>query len=188
MQVIELKGVKREILGKTFTKQLRKNEEVQCVLYGGSEPVHFTIGEKEFGHLIFTLNVYLVKLSVDGKTFDAILQDVQYHPVSDRAIHAGFLMIHADKAVTIEIPVKLVGNSEGVKAGGKLQLEQRKLKVKALPKFLPDTLDVNIDKLGLGKAMQVKELSYNNLEILNAKNSVVVSVRLTRAAKAAQGK
>ncbi len=188
MQVIELKGTKREILGKTYTKSLRKNEEVPCVIYGGAEPVHFIVGEKEFGKLLFTPHIYIVKLSIDGKTYEGILQDVQYHPVSDRVLHADFLMIHADKAVTIEIPVALSGFSEGVKAGGKLQLEQRKLKVKALPKFLPDTLDVNIDKLGLGKAIQVKELSYNNLEILNAKNSVVVSVKLTRAAKAAQGK
>ncbi len=188
MQVIELKGVKREILGKTFIKQLRKNEEVPGVLYGGVEPVHFTCTEKDFGKLIFTPHVHLINLVIDGKSYNCILQDVQYHSVSDRVIHADFLLIHADKLVTIEIPVKLNGFSEGVKAGGKLQLEQRKLKVKALPKFLPDTLDINIDKLGLGKGIQVKELAYENLEVLNAKNSVVVSVKLTRAAKAAQGK
>lgn len=188
MQVIELKGVKREALGKAVSKQVRKNEEVPAVLYGTSEPVHFTTSEKEFGKLIYTPHVHLVKLSVDGKTYDAVLQDVQYHPVSDRVLHVDFLAVQQDKPVTIEIPVKLSGLSEGVKAGGKLQLEQRKLKVKALAKYLPDTLDINIDKLGLGKTIQVKELSYPNLEILNAKNSVVVSVKLTRAARAAQGK
>ena len=188
MQVIELNGIKRVSLGKAITKELRRNEEVPAVLYGGAEPIHFTTTEKEFGKLIFTPNVYLVKVLIEGKSYDAMVQDVQFHPVSDRVLHADFLLVHPDKVVTIEIPVKLNGLSEGVKAGGKLQLEQRKLKVKALPKDLPDVLDIDIDNLALGKTIQVKDLSFPNAEILNAKNSVVVSVKLTRAARAAQGK
>ena len=123
---------------------------------------------------------------LNGKVFDCILQDTQYHPVQDNLLHADFLQISEDKAIVVEVPVKLNGLAEGVKAGGKLQLEQRKLKVKALPKDLPDTLNIDITKVGLGGKIQVAQLSYDNVELLNAKNSVVVAVRLTRAARAAQ--
>lgn len=185
MQKIEIKAVKREDLGKTATKQLRKEENVPCVLYGGKDVVHFYASENEFRKLIYSPNVYLVTLNVDGSKYDAIIKDAQYHPVSEKMLHADFLQISDDKPITIEIPVKLEGLAEGVKAGGKLQLEQRKLRVKGLAKYVPDELVVNISNLGLGKGIQVGHLNYPNLELLNAKNSVVVSVKLTRAARAA---
>lgn len=185
MQKIEIKAVKRENLGKTATKLLRKSEQVPCVLYGGAEIVHFYSSQKEFKKLVHTPNVYLVTINVDGSSFNAIIKDLQFHPVSDQILHADFLQIFEDKPLTIEIPVKLEGVSEGVKAGGKLQLEQRKLRVKGLAKHIPDELIVNINELGLGKGIQVGNLEYPKLELLNAKNSVVVSVKLTRAARAA---
>ena len=188
MQVIELNGSLRTNLGKAATKQLRAEEMVPCVLYGTEGNVHFSAHQNEFKNLVYSPNVYQVNLNIDGKTYTAIQQDIQYHPVGDEIIHVDFLSITPDKAITMEIPVALNGLAEGVKAGGKLQLELRKLRVKALPKNLPDTLDIKIDNLGLGKAIQVKELSYENIEILNAKNAVVVAVKLTRAAKAAQTK
>jgi len=189
MQTIQISGEIRNNLGKSATKQIRNNEKVPCVLYGGSENVHFVVDDRNFKELVYSPSVHLVELLIGGKSFKAIKQDIQYHPVSDKILHVDFLAITDDKPITIEIPVKLNGLAEGVKAGGKLQLEMRKLKVKALAKDLPDTLDINIDNLGLGKTIQVKELSFDNLEILNAKNAVVVSVKLTRAARAAaQGK
>lgn len=186
MQSIEIKGTVRTEVGKKSTKALRIEGQVPCVIYGGEENVHFTASEKEFRKLIYTPNVYIVNVNLDGKIYSTVLQDKQFHPVKEQLLHADFLQISEDNPVTIEIPVVLNGFAEGVKSGGKLQLEKRKLKVKALAKDLPDTLDINIDSLGLGNTIQVAELSYDNLELLNAKNAVVVAVRLTRAARAAQ--
>jgi large subunit ribosomal protein L25 len=185
MQTIEINGEIRTNLGKKATKQVRIDEKVPCVLYGGSEIFHFSVVETEFKDLVYSPNVHLVSIKLNGKQYNAIKQDIQYHPVSDKILHVDFLAITEDKPIIIEIPVKLNGLAEGVKAGGKLQLEMRKLKVKALAKDLPDTLDINIDNLALGKTIQVKELSFPNVEVLNAKNAVVVSVKLTRAARAA---
>ena len=165
--------------------ELRKSEQIPCVIYGGKEVVHFQSADKEFRKLVYSPNVYLVTINVDGSKYDAVIKDLQFHPVSDKIMHADFLQISEDKPITIEIPVKLEGLAEGVKAGGKLQLEQRKLRVKGLAKNIPDELVVNINNLGLGRGIQIGHLSYPNLELLNAKNSVVVSVKLTRAARAA---
>jgi large subunit ribosomal protein L25 len=185
MQTIEVKAVKRDNLGKSATKDLRTSGKVPSVMYGGEEIVHFHAEQNEFRKLLFTPNVYLINLNIDGKSYNAIIKDLQFHPVSDELIHIDFLQVFEDKAITIEIPVKLEGLAEGVKAGGKLTLEQRKLKVKGLMKDLPDNLKINISKLALGKTIAVGALSYPNLELLNAKNSVVTSVKLTRAARAA---
>jgi len=185
MQKIEIKGTKRTDLGKKATKQLRNEGQVPCVIYGGKENVHFSAPAKEFRKLIYTPNVYIVQVNVDGTTYECILQDEQFHPVVEQLLHVDFLQINEDMAVNIEIPVELTGFAEGVKAGGKLQLEKRKLKVRALPKYLPDTLKIDITDLGLGKTIQVGALSYDNLELTNAKNAVVVAVKLTRAARAA---
>jgi len=186
MKKIELKGSKREVIGKKATKELRSEGKVPGVLYGGEEVVHFAIEEKQLSGLLYTPNVYIVELNVDGKKVDAIMQDIQFHPVTDRALHIDFYQISNDKPVVIEIPVKLNGFAEGVKAGGRLSLEQRKLRVKGLPANLPDTLNVEISHLKLGQSVQVGALEFENLEVLNAKNSVVAAVKLTRAARAAQ--
>lgn len=188
MQTLELKGEIRKDLGKKATKQVRKNEMVPCVIYGSEQPIHFAAHENEFKNLVYSPNVYLVNLNLDGKIYTAIMKDIQFHPVSDKILHVDFYFTSEDKPVIIEIPVKLHGFAEGVKAGGKLQLDIRKLRVKALPKYLPDSLDIQIDDLGLGKTIKVSQLNFENLDILNAANAVVVSVRLTRAARAAQQK
>ncbi|MBK3518183.1 50S ribosomal protein L25/general stress protein Ctc [Carboxylicivirga marina] len=185
MQTIEIKGTVRAELGKKSTKALRAEGQVPCVIYGGESNVHFTASEAEFRKVIYTPNVYIINVNVDGTVYPTVLQDTQFHSVKEQLLHADFLLVKEDKPVVIEIPVKLDGFAEGVRAGGKLQLEKRKLKVKALAKYLPDTLDINIDELGLGKTIQVGGLSFDNLEMLNAKNAVVVAVRLTRAARAA---
>ncbi|MFW5890313.1 MAG: 50S ribosomal protein L25/general stress protein Ctc [Marinilabiliaceae bacterium] len=185
MQTIELKATKRENLGKTATKNLRNEGRVPCVLYGGDETVHVSALLKDFEKLVYTPNVHLVKMDVDGTVYDSIIQDIQYHPVTDDALHADFLQVFDNKPVLVEVPVKLTGLAAGVKAGGKLNLEKRKLKVKGMAKDIPDFLEIDITNLGLGKGIKVGHLNYDNLEILNNKNQVVVSVKLTRAARAA---
>ncbi len=185
MKTIEIKGTKRTDLGKKATKQLRSEGQVPCVIYGGEENIHFSAPEKEFKSIIYTPSVYIINVNVDGTSYPCILQDTQFHPVADQMLHADFLQIKEDKPVNIEIPVELKGLAEGVKAGGKLQLEKRKLKVRGLAKDLPDTLKIDITELGLGKTIQVGALSYDNIELTTAKNAVVVAVKLTRAARAA---
>jgi len=184
MQKIEIKATKRQDLGKKATKQLRREEGVPGVLYGGTEIVHFSTNDNEMRKIIFTPHIYLAELNVEGKKYDAIIKDLQYHPVHDNLLHVDFLQIFDDKPIIIDIPVQIEGLAEGVKAGGKLQLEQRKLRVKGLTKDLPDTLLIDVSNLGLGKGIQVSDLNFPNLEMLNAKNMVIVSVKLTRAARA----
>jgi len=186
MKTIEIKGFKRETIGKKATKQLRKDGSVPCVLYGGKEVVHFHAPVNEFNHLFYTPNVYLVNIDIDGKKYSTILKDSQFHPVSDKPLHVDFLEINDKEPVTIEIPVKVEGFAIGVQSGGILVLEKRKLAVRALAKNLPDELVVNVEKLEIGKATKVGQLKFENLELLNAQNAVVVAVRLTRAARAEQ--
>ncbi len=185
MKTVEIKGTKRTDLGKKATKQLRNEDHVPCVIYGGEEIIHFSAPSKEFKKIIYTPNVYIINVNVDGQVYPCILQDTQFHPVVDQLFHLDFLQVKEDKPINIEIPVELTGFAEGVKAGGKLQLEKRKLKVRGLAKNLPDTLKIDITNLGLGKTIQVGALSYENIELTTAKNAVVVAVKLTRAARAA---
>ncbi len=183
MKSIELKGVARKATGKKDSKQLRREDKVPCVLYGGEQNVHFAVNSGSLRDLVYTPNVYLVDLEIDGKAYKAIVKDLQFHPVTDNILHIDFLEIFEDKAVEIKIPVALQGLAAGVKAGGKLQTLNRKLKVKALPKFLPDTLNIDVTELALGKSIKVGDVSFENIEILNANNTVIASVKLTRAAK-----
>lgn len=183
MKTFELAGELRENLGKKSAKVYRKEGVVPCVIYGGEEVVHFNVGKEAVRKLIYTPEIFLVNLKINNKTCTAILKDLQFHPVTDNLLHIDFLQVAADKPIVIEVPVVLEGLAEGVKAGGKLSLESRKLKVKGLYKNVPEKLVVNIESLGLGKTIQVGELSFENLELLNAKNNVVCAVKLTRAAR-----
>jgi large subunit ribosomal protein L25 len=166
---------------------LRVDGKIPCVLYNGSDNVHFTVTISDVRPLIFTPNVYIVELNIDGKKVQAIKKDIQYHPVTDEILHIDFLPVVADKPVVMGIPVKLFGLAEGVKEGGKLIQELRYLKVRAMYTQFPDTLDVDVTALVLGKTIQVKDLAYEGLEILNSLGAVVASVKLTRAARAAAG-
>lgn len=187
MKKIELKASNRQDIGKKATKALRLEGKVPGVLYGGKDVKHFVIEEKLLKPLIFTPNVYIINLNIEGAKQEAILQDIHFHPVSDKILHLDLLEISAEEPIIIELPVVLTGLAEGVKAGGRLSLEQRKLRVKALPANLPDTLNVKVDHLKLGDTIKVGALSFDNLVLLNAKTSVVAAVKLTRAARAAQG-
>jgi len=183
MKTFELKGEKREATGKKAAKGFRNEGLVPCVLYGGKEVTHFTVEKESVRKLIYTPEVHIVNLDINGSSCVAILKDSQFHPVSDELLHADFLQISEDKPVVVEIPVKLEGLAEGVRAGGKLSLEMRKLKVKGLYKNFPEQLVINISNLGLGKTIQVGALQFDNIELMNAKNNVVCAVKLTRAAR-----
>jgi large subunit ribosomal protein L25 len=185
MKTFDLKGTVRTELGKKATKADRVAESVPCVLYGGAENTHFTATVSDIRKLIYTPEVYVVNLDVDGKKTKAIMKALQFHPVTDKVLHIDFLQLAEDKPVVIELPVKLEGLAEGVKAGGKLSLEMRKLKVKGLYTQFPENIIINVSELGLGKSIQVAKVSVPNLEILNNKNAVVAQVKLTRAARGA---
>ena len=195
MKSIEVKGTARTIAEHSSEqsralKALRKNNCVPCVLYGAGDNVHFTVTNDEVRNLIYTPHIYIVDLVIDGKKVKAILKDAQFHPVKDTILHIDFFQIDELKPIIMEVPVQLEGLAEGVKAGGKLTLQMRKLKVRALYNVIPEKLTVNVAHLGLGKTVKVGELSYEGLTLLNAKEAVVCAVQLTRAARglAAAGK
>ncbi len=188
MKSITIKGSERESVGKVSTKALRNAGAVPCVLYGGDQPVHFSADEKAFKNLVYTPNAHTVVIEVGtGKTFNAVLQDIQVHPVSDKILHLDFYQLFDNKEVTMEVPVRIIGTSPGVLLGGVLRLNQRKLKVKALPVNLPDFLDADITPLEMGNKIYVTALANDKYKILHPDNTVVCQVRISRAAmKAAQ--
>jgi len=180
MKTIEINGAKRTNISKQEVKNLRGSEMVPCVLYGGEEQVHFSTDLSYFKGLVYTPDVHMVKLSVDGKEYQCVIQDVQYHPVTDVIIHADFLQVFDNKPVTMSIPVKLTGASEGVKMGGKLVTKYRRLKVKALPAHLPDFISVDISPMKIGDAIRVRDLNLSEVTLLESPANVIVSVNMTR--------
>lgn len=190
MKSFDLKGTVRSIAERSSEqaralKEIRKNGKVPCVLYGGKEVVHFTVTNEGLRKLVYTPHIYVVNLDIDGNKVNAILKDIQFHPVKDVILHVDFYEINETKPIVMEVPVQLEGLAEGVKAGGKLALQMRKLKVKALYNVIPEKLVINISHLGLGKTIKVGELCFDGLELLNAKDAVVCAVKLTRAARGA---
>ena len=185
MKTFELAGEVRSEVGKKATKAVRSAEAIPCVLYGGKENVHFTVTESAVRKLVYSPDVFVVNLTVGGVTTTSIMKELQFHPVTDKILHLDFLEFSETKPVVVEVPVQLLGLAEGVKAGGKLSLETRKLKVKGLYKNIPEKIDVDVTSVGLGKTVQVGKLQVKDLEILNNKNAVVAQVKLTRAARGA---
>jgi large subunit ribosomal protein L25 len=187
MKSITIKGSERESVGKVATKALRNAGEVPCVIYGGNQPVHFSADERAFKTLVYTPNAHTVVIELGGKTFNAILQDIQVHPVTDKILHIDFFQLIDDKEITMEVPVKVVGVSPGVLLGGVLRLNTRRLKVKALPANLPDFVDADISALEMGNKLYVTKLVSDKYKLLHPDNTVVAQVRISRAAmKAAQ--
>ena len=188
MKSITIKGSERESVGKVATKALRNAGAVPCVLYGGDQPVHFSADERAFKSLVYTPNAHTVVIEVEGgKSYNAVLQDIQVHPVSDKILHLDFYQLFDNKEVTMEVPVRVIGTSPGVLLGGVLRLNSRKLKVKALPADLPDFLDADISPLEMGNKIYVTALANDKYKILHPENTVVCQVRISRAAmKAAQ--
>ena len=187
MKSITIKGSERESVGKAATRAARNAGMVPCVLYGGDQPVHFTAEEMSFKNLVYTPNVHTVVIDLAGKSYNAILQDIQFHPVSDKILHIDFYQLHDDKEITMDVPVKITGTSPGVLGGGVLRVNQRKLKVRALPANLPDYVEANISELEMGNKLYVTKLPTENFKLLHPDNTVVAQVRISRAAmKAAQ--
>ena len=210
MKTFVLEGKVREGLGKKATRELRKEGFIPAVLNGGAIVnlpyegtlangeklveiengrgiivTDFAVSPESVRKLVYTPDIFIIDLTIGGKKVKAVLKDIQFHPVKDTILHMDFLEVYDDKAITMEVPVKLEGHAEGVKAGGKLQLSMKKLRVKALYNNIPERLVINIDNLGLGKTLQVGELHFEGLEMMNAKNAVVCAVNLTRAARGA---
>lgn len=185
MKSITIQGVKRESVGKASTRTLRNADQVPCVVYGGNEPLHFSADEKEFKHLVYTPDAHTVNLElVDGTKVAAILQDIQFHPVTDKIIHADFYQLHDDKPVAIEVPVRLTGRARGVVNGGVLRFNMRKLKVRAVPANLPDEIVVDVTPMRIGHKKYVESIRNNDYTILHPDNAVIVAVRTSRTAVA----
>ena len=185
MKTFELKGEIREGFGKKAARDYRNEGLIPCVIYGGdiNDNINFVVKQGSVRNLFYTPEVFLVDIDLGEKKVKAILKEAQFHPVKDDVLHIDFFRVFDDVPVVMEIPVRLKGLAAGVKAGGKLSLDLRKLRVRALVQNLPEELVVNVDKLVLGKSIQVGELSFENLELLNNKDAVVCRVQLTRAAK-----
>ena len=186
MKSLEVIGFKRANLGKVEAKQLRQETNVPCVLYGGTEQLHFHTPAFLFRDLIYSGEVHTVALTVDGKKYKCILQDVQFHPVNEQILHVDFLELLDDKIVKIEIPVKLVGTAVGVIKGGKLVTKLKKVTVKALPANLPDFIEVDVTSLEVGKSVKVSDVKLGNYTIVNSKSIPLASVVSTRELKQAE--
>jgi large subunit ribosomal protein L25 len=182
MKTVQLSGSLRANVGKTDAAALRAAGMVPCVIYGGGEQIHFSADIRHFKNIIFTPETNLVDITIDGKTYKTVLQEAQYHKINDNLIHADFLMVTENKPVTVQLPVRTIGQAEGVKAGGKLTIKMRKLKVRGLVSKLPASIDLNVKGLSIGKSIAAGDISIDGISILHPKNISVVSVVTTRAA------
>lgn len=181
MQSITIKGSKRESVGKKASKALRNAEMVPCVLYGGESPVHFMAEEKSFKPLVYTPNAHTVVIELkEGQSFEAVMQDIQFHPVTDKILHVDFYQLFKDRAVNMDIPVKLVGSAPGVINGGRLMFRNRKLTVKALPANLPDVINIDISKLRIGGTISVGDVLSEDYTFMHPDNTSIVQVKTSR--------
>jgi len=185
MKSAKVTGLKREALGKKNSKKIRAEGLVPAVLYGARDVLHITVPFSEIRKLVYTPEVHLIDLEIEGEVHQAIIQDIQWHPVEELMLHVDFLKVYDDKPVAVSIPVILNGMAKGVKSGGRLKRNMRKLRVKALPEFLPDTIDIDISGLDVNDTIKVEELMRDNLDFLDNKSNLIVGVISSRAALAA---
>ncbi|MEN8224266.1 MAG: 50S ribosomal protein L25/general stress protein Ctc [Bacteroidota bacterium] len=182
MKTVSLSGSPRENVGKKDAKSLRNQGFVPCVIYGGEEQVHFHLDERDFSKLLFTPETFVIKLTIGDKEYNTLLQDIQYHPVTDKILHADFLEFDITKAVKVSIPINTTGASVGVLKGGSMNQVMRKLAVKALAEDIPEFVEVDISKLDIGDSFMVKDLSLGSVECLDRPNDVLIAVKVTRIA------
>ena len=180
MKSITINGSKRESVGKKATKALRNAGQVPCVLYGGDQPVHFSAAELAFSKLVYTPNAHTVVIALGDTSYNAVLQDIQFHPVTENILHIDFYQLFDDKEIAMDIPVILTGNSVGVRAGGVLRRNRRKLRIKALPTNLPDDIQVDISKLKIGNKVYVSQLPSDDYKFLHSDNTVVCQIKQSR--------
>lgn len=182
MEAVSMSGSIRKGVGGKDSKELRKQGLVPCVVYGAQEPMHVMVDKRQFNKIVYTPNVYVINLDVDGTTYNVYLKDAQFHPVSDEIIHADFFLPSEGQSFELKIPVRLNGTSPGVLNGGKMRLMFRKLRVKGTSETFPDFIDVDISKLKIGMGVRVSELSIDGVEFLDAPNNYVVSIKTARGA------
>ena len=180
MKTVALTGELRSDLGSKYSRAMRNEGKVPCVLYGGGDHIHFFVYAPDFKALVYTPNTYKVQLTIEGKKYMAILHDMQFHPVNESILHADFLPVDEKNPITVSIPVTVEGNSPGVRAGGKLIQKIQRLKIKGLIKDIPDSIVINIDGLELGQSTKVKNVEVPNIQILDNKDNAVVSIKMTR--------
>jgi large subunit ribosomal protein L25 len=183
MKTIEIAGLSRSELGKKSSKKLRRENNVPCVIYGKEENIHFSAHENLFKNLVYTHKAHLVAVNLDGKVYKAVLQDIQFHPVSDKILHADFIEIFDNKPVTIDIPITVQGDSVGVIAGGKLSIRKRTLKVKGLANDLPEFLPIDISSLKIHQSVRIADLACDKIELLDPKIATVLSIATSRVAQ-----
>lgn len=182
MKSITIQGTKRESVGKKSTRALRDAELVPCVVYGGQEPLSFSTAESSFRNLVYTPDAHTVELVVEGQTIPAVLQDIQFHPITDKILHADFYQLSADKPVIMEVPVRVTGRAKGVVAGGVLRQSFRKLRLKAIPANLPDEIVIDITPLKIGNKLYVGDIKTDAYTFLHPDNAVIVAVKMSRNA------
>jgi large subunit ribosomal protein L25 len=183
MKTIEIKGSFRKELGKKSSKELRRSNHVPCVIYGGKENIHFYTHENNFKNLVYTPDAHLVNLNIEGNEYKVVLKEIQFHPVSDKIIHADFTEVSVDKPVSIAIPIRVFGDSVGILAGGKLRIRKRSLMVKGFADDIPEFLPVDITEVKIHQSIKVGDLSYDKIELLDPKRSMVLGVATSRVAQ-----
>ena len=188
MKKIEIVGYQRANLGRTESQAIRAEGNVPCVLYGGAEQVHFSAPAILFRELLYSPNIYEVALNIEGDEYRAILQEAQFHPVSDALLHADFLLVTDKKPIKIAVPVRLIGTAPGVQKGGKLVTRVRKLRVKGTVENIPDFIDVDVSGLDLGKSVRVGQIPVKNIEMLEQASNPVASIEIPRALRGTVGK
>jgi len=180
MKTIEIKGSLRTELGKKSSKKVRKEGNVPCVIYGKEQNVHFHAHENTFKNLIYTPDAHLVNLDLEGKEYKVVLQDVQFHPVSDKITHIDFIEVLDDKPLVVSLPIKVTGDSVGVKAGGKLRIKKRHLKVRGYVNDIPEHLLIDITDVKIHHSVKVGDLTYDKIELIDPKITTVLSVATSR--------
>ena len=182
MKSLAISVKSRENVGKSSTRALRNQGNVPCVLYGGEKQVCFYAHENDFRKLVYTPDVFIVELNIDGEVKRAIMQDIQFHPVTDKILHIDFLEVFDNKPVTVSIPVILNGLAIGVRNGGNLMFRRRKIITRGLPANLPDAIEINIEDVKIGQFIYIKDVSVEGCEFLAPDNSVIVGVKTSRGA------
>ncbi len=186
MKTVSLSGSLRENVGKKDAKRSRKEGKIPCVIYGGESQIHFTLPELAVDKIIFTPEVFILNITIDGKEYQTILQDIQYHPVTDKVLHIDFLEITKGKDVVVGLPVKFDGVAPGLIKGGKLQVKYRKLRVKGKIEDMPEFITLDVSKLDLGNSIKVRDLSLDKIQVVEIPNAVVVQVKMARGAGAGE--
>jgi large subunit ribosomal protein L25 len=180
MKTVSMSGLPREGVGKKDARKHRADGKIPCVIYGGDKQTHFLVEEKDFGQIVFSPDTYFIQLTLEGKTFDCVLKDIQYHPVSDHILHADFFEFSQDKPLTLSIPIHYEGVAPGIIKGGQIVKKFRKLTVKALPKDMPDAITVDISNLDINDKFVVRQLPQEKYTILEQQERYIVAINPTR--------